>query len=99
MAVVRSQVSMAAAPAPVPALAPKIDFSYLWGDERLADVTIRVKIKPAEEAEEEKEQARQEEPAAKRPRQEGGAAGAAKRPKGRTRAQAWWPRCACMASC
>lgn len=46
----------------------KADFSYPWGDERMADVTIRVNIKPAEEAAEEKQQARQEEPLAKRPR-------------------------------
>ena len=61
-------MAAAAAPAPAPALAPKVDFSYLWGDERLADLTIRVKIKPAKRAAEEKEQARQEEPPAKRPR-------------------------------
>jgi hypothetical protein len=52
----------------------KADFSYLWGDERMADVTILVKIEPAEAATEGKKPEQQEVPPAKRPRQDDEAA-------------------------
>ena len=58
--------------------ARKADFSYLWGDERMADVTITIKIKPpAEEAGEQEQQEQQEQQPAKRARRGRSAAAAA----------------------
>ena len=57
----------------------KAEFSSLWGDERMADVTITIKLKPqpAPEAGAEAEGQQQEEPPAKQARPEVSAAAAA----------------------